>query len=43
MTSSLIASAMVRDLLYHIEYLTAPSYTQYLITSTGTITTDLFG
>src|SRR5215475_11824945 len=33
MTSSLIASAMVRDPLYHIECLTAPSYTKYLISS----------
>src|SRR5215469_808269 len=34
MTSSLIASAMLRDPLYHIECLTAPSYTKYLISST---------
>src|SRR5215469_3982012 len=33
MTSSLIASAMLRDPLYHIECLTAPSYTKYLISS----------
>ena len=33
MTSSLIASAMSRDPLYHIECLTAPSYTKYLILS----------
>src|SRR5262245_40787279 len=33
MTSSLIASAMMRDPLYHIECLTAPSYTKYLILS----------
>src|SRR5262245_37547047 len=33
MTSSLIASAMLRDPLYHIECLTAPSYTKYLIPS----------
>src|SRR5437764_13545888 len=35
MTSSLIASAMSRDPLYHIECLTAPSYTKYLILSIG--------
>src|SRR5262252_2131600 len=35
MTSSLIASAMLRDPLYHIECLTAPSYTKYLISSAG--------
>src|SRR5262249_23503350 len=35
MTSSLIASAMLRDPLYHIECLTAPSYTKYLIPSTA--------
>src|ERR1700739_1393395 len=33
MTSSLIASAMMRDPLYHIECLTVPSYTKYLISS----------
>src|SRR5690242_11297903 len=33
MTSSLIASAMSRDPLYHIECLTAPLYTKYLILS----------
>src|SRR5215469_14416972 len=33
MTSSLIASAMLRDPIYHIECLTAPSYTKYLISS----------
>src|SRR5215469_2154185 len=33
MTSSLIASAMLRDPLYHIECLTAPSDTKYLISS----------
>src|SRR5215471_20103757 len=36
MTSSLIASAMLRDPLYHIECLTAPSYTKYLISSLQT-------
>src|SRR5215469_9705343 len=35
MTSSLIASAMLRDPLYHIECLTAPSYTKYLISSSS--------
>ena len=33
MTSSLIANAMLRDPLYHIEYLTASSYTKYLTSS----------
>src|SRR5215471_15741074 len=33
MTPSLIATAMLRDPLYHIECLTAPSYTKYLISS----------
>src|SRR5215471_4950340 len=33
MTSSLIASAMLRDSLCHIKCLTAPSYTKYLISS----------
>src|SRR5215472_10649327 len=33
MTSSLIASSMLRDPLYHIECLTAPPYTKYLISS----------
>src|SRR5262245_41810438 len=37
MTSSLIASAMSRDPPYHIEGLTAPSYTKYLISSRRTL------
>ncbi|MGH7062005.1 MAG: hypothetical protein ACREFH_16575, partial [Stellaceae bacterium] len=33
MSSSLIACAMIRDLLYNIECLTAPTYTKYLTPS----------